>query len=486
NRFDNTAHDDAVAKFTISDRSSSVAITKSPTGLNRPGGSEIPYVLSFTNDGSSVLKNLVAIDTISCVNGKPNLVWDPLRMQGAFTISVTPTTVSEMTTDPSKVSFEYIDGCVGGEDQVKVTFPATDRLYPGDKVAISLPLFVRFGHEPTFGADYPDNQFLNRFHLDYQDDLDLPLTTTPVTTTVAVPVSQGYWITKYVREVVKPGADRTGRHGSCQGSEEEYRTGTPRDDGFERTPCIVETKPGGTSEWRLWGSNVGNLPTERLSFVDVLPVPGDVGVTQELSGLSRGSEFVPILNGNLRVNWDTENIGTYQVLYQTAANGGCVMTGGSASNDPFSSRCADWETDWDSIKTNPAALAKVTAIRVDFNWDTATGLMQPGEAVQVYFETTTPKDLPEGFAEGSYPEAWNSIGAWAVTNISGAENVPNVNRYFLTAPLKAGIVYDYTELPDTGIGESPAGTILLALGLLGLGGALIGGNELLRRRKLES
>ena len=49
--------------------------------------------------------------------------------------------------------------------------------------------------------------------------------------------------------------------------------------GFYRYPCVVETKPGGTAEWKLSVTNTGNVPTQHLEILDVFPFVGDTGVT---------------------------------------------------------------------------------------------------------------------------------------------------------------------------------------------------------------
>lgn len=470
NAQNNTAHDDTAVNFELTNRASQAVITKTPTGLVQAAGSEINYQLSFENTGSTVLRNLTVVDTIQCVDGKPNLVWDPAMSTNSLGVAVSPASVTGITLDPQLLGFVYDDDCSTGTNTITLTFPVGDRLFPGEKVTVSLPLLVRAGHAPTNSdpVNYPEGFFRNTYHLEYTDELGSH-SVDPVTATVAVLTQQGYWFSKYVREVVSPGEDRTGRHGDCQGSEDDYLAGNG--DGWERTPCLVVTEAGGQAEWRLWLSNVGNLPTERITVVDVLPAPGDVGITTALSTLSRGSMFSSILNNDFRIVWGTAAEGTYEILYQTEANNGCVLTGGVNAVDPFSAACDDWQTGFDALRSNPEQLAQVTALRLNFHWDEAVGLMMPGENVQVYYTTTTPTLLPDGVDPESYPESWNSIGAWAQT-VSGAGY-----QYFRTAPLKAGISYTLAEegeLADAGLGDNPALLGMTSLGLIASGLLLTG------------
>lgn len=479
----NTATDNANATFQVSNATTGAVITKSPTGLVLPGGAEINYRLTFENTGTTVMQNLVVVDTIQCVAGKPNLVWDPVVAIGQLGVSVTPTTATGVTLDPNLLGFVYDSDCTTGTNRVTITFPAGDVLYPGQKVTVELPLIVRQGHEPTNNSPstYPDGVFYNTYHFEYTDALG-SYSVAPVRASVAILTQQGYWYSKYVREVVEPGEKLSGRQGTCTGDEEEYLNSTSP--WFERTPCIVVTKAGGTAEWRLWLANVGNLPTQKMVAVDVLPIPGDVGITTALSTLSRGSEFESILNNDFRIVWNTATEGTYRILYQTANNDGCVLTGGVNEVDPFSAECADWESNFDSIRGIPSELAKVTALRFEFEWDPSVGLLQPGESVQIFYTTTTPIQLPIGVDPEDYPVSWNSIGGWAQT-VSGGSY-----QYFRTAPLKAGIAYTLPDeavtppgLPDTGFGNDPTSAMSLSFGLIGFGAVLISAQSFSKSRK---
>ncbi|MBX3312099.1 MAG: hypothetical protein KF916_04295 [Microbacteriaceae bacterium] len=479
----NTATDNANATFQVSNATTGAVITKSPTGLVLPGGAEINYRLTFENTGTTVMQNLVVVDTIQCVAGKPNLVWDPVVAIGQLGVSVTPTTATGVTLDPNLLGFVYDSDCTTGTNRVTITFPAGDVLYPGQKVTVELPLIVRQGHEPTNNSPstYPDGVFYNTYHFEYTDALG-SYSVAPVRASVAVLTQQGYWYSKYVREVVEPGEKLSGRQGTCTGDEEEYLNSTSP--WFERTPCIVVTKAGGTAEWRLWLSNVGNLPTQKMVAVDVLPTPGDVGITTALSTISRGTEFESILNNDFRIVWNTATEGTYRILYQTVNNDGCVLTGGVNEVDPFSAECADWESNFDSIRGIPSELAKVTALRFEFEWDPSVGLLQPGESVQIFYTTTTPIQLPSGVDPEDYPVSWNSIGGWAQT-VSGGSY-----QYFRTAPLKAGIAYTLPDeavtppgLPDTGFGNDPTSAMSLSFGLIGFGAVLISAQSFSKSRK---
>ncbi|WP_062069157.1 SdrD B-like domain-containing protein [Demequina sediminicola] len=434
NAQDNSAQDTADANFSVAMRTSDVSISKTPRDTLTAAGSSINFGLSLTNDGTTAVRGLVLTDTIQCVAGVPDMIYD--AETATITLGSGGTNADDVSTDLADASVTYETGCVDGTDTITIALPEANTVWPGETYAVTLPLTVSAGHAP--------GTFINTYDLAYTDELGAH-TVDPVEVDISVMDAPGYWFTKYVREVVDTdaGEQLTGIDGMCRGTEEEYLNGDL--DPWQRTPCTVKTEPGGTSEWRLWLTNAGNQPTKQLVAVDVLPTPGDVGITTALSGLSRGSTFTPELVAGMEVEWLGAE-GTLEVQYQTAVNEGCVMTGGVDEQDPFSARCADWESDWDAIKDDADALAQVTALRFEITY-ADDDLLQPGEAVRIYFRTQNPEVLPANAPADDAP-AWNSFGGWAQTLAhQGGNGGQAAYTYFRTAPLKAGIVMSQPETP---------------------------------------
>ncbi|WP_061963126.1 SdrD B-like domain-containing protein [Demequina aurantiaca] len=433
------ADDDASATFRVDQRTSKVTIKKTPDGRTAPAGTGISFGLSLKNEGTTAVRGLVLTDTIQCVGGKPDMIYD--AETAAIALGTGATDAAGVTTDPKAATVTYTTGCVDGTDTVSIALPAADTVWPGETYAITVPLTVSAGHEP--------GDFKNSYGLSYTDELG-DAAVGPVTVNIYVPVAPGFWFSKYVREVVDTDAGQmlTGVKGVCRGTEEEYLSGEL--DPWQRIPCVVKTQPGGTEEWRIWLTNAGNQPTKQLVAVDVLPTPGDVGITTGLSTISRGSEFTPTLLAGIDVEW-LGSEGTLEIEYQTAANAGCVLTGGVDEQDPFNPECNDWESDWDSIKDDASALAAVTALRFNVMY-ADDALLQPGEAVKIYFKTKNPETLPEAAPADDAP-AWNSFGGWAQTVTNPRDEPADFNfTYFRTAPLKAGVVVSQPD-PPLAIGD---------------------------------
>ncbi|WP_430868128.1 SdrD B-like domain-containing protein [Demequina aurantiaca] len=436
----NQATDSASASFSVTSRTSDVTITKTPLDQTLPAGAGSNFVLTLRNTGTTAVRDLVLTDTIACVAGQPDVIYDP--EVSAITLGTGGTDAPGVTTDLADAVVTYDQGCTDGSDTVSIALPEADTVWPGETYAVTVPLTVRAGHAP--------GDFENSYDLTYVDELGQD-SVGPAVAQIQVPVAQGYWFTKYVREVVDTdaGEELTGITGICQGDEADYLSGALSE--WQRTPCVVQTQPGGTEEWRLWLTNAGNLPTKSLVAVDVLPTPGDVGITTGLSHLQRGSTFTPTLLAGIDVEWLSATQGTLAISYQTAADGSCVLSGDEANEDPFSPDCLNWRTDWDSVKDDAAVLATVTALKFEVTYPD-DALLQPSESVKISFRTQNPEELPAGAPLDDAP-AWNSFGGWAqtVTNpLDAAEDFRY--SYFRTAPLKAGVAISNPD-PALALGD---------------------------------
>ncbi len=430
-----SAVDDAPATFTVTNRASGVTISKTPADQTLDAGADTQFVLTLKNTGTTALHDLVLTDTIACVAGQPDMVYDTETAQ--ITLGTGATDAAGVTTDLDDVEIVYTDGCVGGVDTISIALPQGNTVLPGETYAVTVPLTVRPGHAP--------GSFLNSYGLSYIDELGSG-TVSPVTAQVNVRVAQGYRFSKFVREVVDTDAGQTltGITGTCQGDDADYLSGVLSQ--WQRYPCIIQTRPGGTAEWRLSLTNSGNQPTKKIVAVDVLPTPGDVGITTGLSGIQRQSTYTPTLLAGIDVVWRSGTEGTLEISYQTAGDGSCVLSGGVTETDPFSPACVNWRTDWNSIKNDPVALATVTALKFEVTYPD-DALLQPSEAVEIYYRTQNPEVLPAAAPAGDAP-AWNSFGGWAQT-VTNPADAPDtfVYSYFRTAPIKAGIAFSQPEQP---------------------------------------
>ncbi|MEF3404626.1 DUF5979 domain-containing protein [Agromyces sp. CCNWLW203] len=182
--------------------------------------------------------------------------------------------------------------------------------------------------------------------------------------------------------------------------------------GYYLSTCVPITRPGGIERWAIGFTNLGNVPVESIGGIDVLPAVGDTGVT---IGTNRGSEWSPVLLGNVTILNPTI---TFRSYYLTTV----PVLDCNAADIEFSTRTTAMPSDhpcFGDVSTRdwieftngtPAAeLAQAKAIKIVVIWPDGGGL-QPGASGGLTFDTQTPYSTPAA-ADGGLPIAWNAVAA---------------------------------------------------------------------------
>jgi len=180
---------------------------------------------------------------------------------------------------------------------------------------------------------------------------------------------------------------------------------------------VGNASQGGTGTFGLTWTNVGSNVLGRPVIYDLLPRPGDSGVSQGQAGVARDSQFTPALAA----------VGTLPagvtVQYSTSAN----PCRNEVFPDSANPTCVD---DWTA--TAPAELSQVAALRF-----VSSASYQVGQGFAVTFTVTVPPADINAIA-------WNS----AATN---ATDVTNPGNVLLPAePPKVGILSPVSPLVATG------------------------------------
>jgi|GEM_PF-2180346 len=223
-------------------------------------------------------------------------------------------------------------------------------------------------------------------------------------------------------------------------------------DGYTRYPCVAQTLPGGSFSYRIEMTNVGNVPMTDYVLYDVLPVIGDTGVGQLLSGGQRGTEWSPVLTGPVVLDaaLSTSTNSGYLVEYNLTSNP-CrpELNQDAATPDAtWQTTCSDvWYTegqitDWSTVKSFRITLFQPVD-GVYPTWLAGQGLVfvvpmkAPLNAPQSTFE---PLDLST---------AWNSVAYRGFRVMAGADP-----KWLPPAePRKVGIVVPFTVPPAVSVGD---------------------------------
>ncbi|NAZ17381.1 hypothetical protein GT020_15105 [Glutamicibacter soli] len=384
-------------------------------GLIVPGN-VVNYTFTATNNGTDAIIDPVITDQLpfDAATGEPNLILEP-EWESAVKYGFKPNfsqapEETKMPTDRDKI--------VAVQDGTKVTFsfPKGTKLYPGETYTITLPTTIRGGLKA--GTDLTNKVVFGNAQNSEMDDGNAQ---------VRMMEGQAYASQKLVREVLQPGqTDRTGVHNvlNPDASDKCYEFG----EGFYRYPCVVETKPGGISEWNLSVTNTGNVDTQHLEILDIFPFPGDTGVTVSQKDTPRGSQWTPLL-----LDITTPNLpegATAKVSYMIGDPATCKPNG-TNPEDPWDG-C---ETDW--VDVRPANAKDIRGIKVIFDFEKVP--LQPNESVSLSFTMQSATEMPEG-ADALAP-AWNSFGYSARAKVSG------VDKYRSQEPIKTGITFQPPTVP---------------------------------------
>ena len=177
------------------------------------------------------------------------------------------------------------------------------------------------------------------------------------------------------------------------------------DSDWSRYPGTGLTVPGGTADYRLIVTNVGNVAAKDLVVIDILPFIGDGGVI-DLS--ARDSQWRPNLMG------EVSGPNGITVYYSTSGNPTRTEV---VSNGPPGSEPANWTTD------PPADITSVRSLKIDFGGY----ILQPQQSVELSWSMRAPVGAPSNGAI-----AWNSFGFVANRVDDGSQILP-------AEPFKVGI-----------------------------------------------
>ena len=393
----------------------SVEVAKAAPNQVYPG-TTVSFQLIFQNDGTGLFTSPVMSDTLPA-----QLIYDPTSV-----IDYVSSLGAAGLPAPSSVTYDSTTR------KVSFGFPAGSVFTPGEIYTITLPLQIapgmpegttvintagitsdrtitgcsKYAPRTTYNATLADNTCSN---------------TTPVT---ALKFG-GYASTKDVKAQTAAGGTNTTSPGTaCVATA----------DGFYRYPCAAISQVGQTDTWRLNAVNGGNINSDQLVLLDVLPHVGDTGVVA--SGVSRQSAYRPVFDGNINLTTDTLSAGTVMTTYYSTSDTPC--TADLTVNTATPCAAGDWTS-------YTAAVDPTTVKALKFTFDftgTASGLLPPAATLKVTYNTINAPFVAGTRTDGAPItqntdagiRAWNSFGI-------GGEFVDGSNKSVLSPaePRKAGI-----------------------------------------------
>ena len=193
----------------------------------------------------------------------------------------------------------------------------------------------------------------------------------------------------------------------------------PNDDGYTRFPCVAQTLPGSSFNYKLKLINSGNRPMTDYVLYDVLPFVGDTGVSEVLSTTNRASQWQPVLDGAVEPANAFAQGTAFVVEYSTSSNPCRPEVSSSENETGWQTSCVnDWTptvTDWTQVRA--------FRIKVAF---AAPDLWQPGAMLIFNVPMLAPIKSPTSTT------AWNSLA-------HRATDATNQARLPAAEPRKAGI-----------------------------------------------
>lgn len=216
--------------------------------------------------------------------------------------------------------------------------------------------------------------------------------------------------------------------------------GTPSDscpdwNGYTRYPCVAQTTPGGTFDYRVRIANQGNVNLTNEVVYDILPYVGDTGVGENLSTSTRKSEWVPVLADPITLEESLTtatghnavveyNLTTNPCRPELAEGGDSNWQGGSCDDTWYSeSEISDWST----VKS-----FRIKAYQGGAVWAPATRMV-------FHVPMVAPADAPKSSIDGSTVDlsvAWNS----AAQRVFQVNADSSTTRLLPTEPRKVGII----------------------------------------------
>ncbi|MFE1664736.1 DUF5979 domain-containing protein [Microbacterium sp. P02] len=417
----------------------SVSVSKSPTGDVRPGV-EIPFTLTFSNQGESALTNVVFSDQLPlAADGSPQLIFNPDRDPSVppWSFALVGAAPNPPSGEPLPVDPDLVDVQNLGTSIV-FTMPTDAVLEPGQSYTITLRMQLRPGLTPN-------DVITNTAAIDVTEPLDDCVPSYDPTTglcsdsaavrPLAVPALSTVKLVKADTPPGLPGVPDV--RSDVNGYECD---GTANADGFYRYPCVPLTLPGDTETWRVQITNAGTLPITRLVSVDTLPTPGDRGI---IVPLPRGSQWEPTFADGLSliVGPNTPPGAAITLFYSTSA------TPCTADLNPVGVGCAagTW-LPWTG-STDPDVLASVRSLKFQVDFPTAEKF-DPGDSLTLQFRTRT---TPSTAVAADQPTAYNTVATGgAALNGTVVQNVPT------TEGRRVGVSYPTGDIALQKIVSGPA------------------------------
>ncbi|MFZ4894435.1 DUF5979 domain-containing protein [Plantibacter sp. Mn2098] len=387
-----TATDDAEAIVKYTHSTNSVAVQKTPTGVQSPGKT-FTYGLSVTNTGNTPIMNPVITDVLPRDAGGPQLIFDPTTELTSSPYSYSITGAAPIVPNGTQLPTAVADVTAtvnSSADKISFTFPKGSVLEVGQTYKVSIQLMFR----PGLIANL---QVTNSFGVtgDRAWDactgvtggrpgkLDAATGECRTDTIVSVLLAGAIRPVKTVKAVdPELGNKSVGGPNICAADE----------DGFWRGGCVPVTKPGKDEIWRMAFTNTGTLGMNRLVAIDKLPAVGDTGSS---TSLPRGSQFATTFQGTAVLAGAPQ--GSTLTTYYTTDAQPCTT-----DLDTTGPGCAPgrWNV-WDPKGT----VDPKTVLGLKFVVDFATPL-QPAGVVKIDLTTTSPAVSPTA---GPDTVAWNTV-----------------------------------------------------------------------------
>jgi len=206
--------------------------------------------------------------------------------------------------------------------------------------------------------------------------------------------------------------------------------------GYTRFPCVAQTIPDGAFSYRWDLANGGNIDLTDYVFYDILPYLGDTGVSQTLSGASRGTEWSSVtLTGPIQVLSAPENANV--VIEYNQSYNPCRPEVASGATD------SNWQGSCDNNWSSSYVGAKSFRIKAFQMVDGVHPAWPIGTSIELQAPMKAPAD-----AVVSQPNnlsiAWNSF-AHRAYRLNGDGTVA---RLLAAEPEKVGIIipFDFYRL----------------------------------------
>ncbi len=454
------------ASTTLKHRVNMVLVEKTP---GQGAGSQAPhydldatigYQLKVTNTGTWAMTGLQVADHIDLVGGSSPLV--AADIAAPFTVKVNGIVATGFTV--------ALDANTG---DLSVDVPAGFTLAPGSVLLVTTNL--RFRDRLDRGTVVTNNVRVSSDRpfekCDYTTDAKAQASLADVaecaaSTTVVTAASTPMTVSKSVK------GDGAGAVGATPGDPNYDDLGVmavgatdavacqqPNADGFYSYPCTPITRPGGTETWQLALASKGNVAANMISSIDVLPAPGDTGVTV---GTSRKSKFAPLLLGNVQLDLPTSAAAHHLRTFYTTTVFGASCNKADILNDTKPAGQDNCGIDWHEFTagTDADTLATAKAVKFLLTFDDPAEGLAPGERLSLRFDTRTPTSAAVADPTTTDPIAWNSAAIGSRT--ADSATFP-ARSSLVTEPRKAGIALASGQLDLTKIVVAPSGAAWLNL-----------------------